>query len=431
MADTSFFDKKMALPVSRREALRGGLVASAAAAVAGIAGHQVAAATVPTPVKEAAAANLPGPQPPFAVPKIAREEWARKIAELDQSGKWSPRPLLGDPLAAAPSAPYDVTIASEITPSVDLASLSGKVDKINENLERITSLLDRMLSPKATTASDPLLQPQVSALMKLIVDEHGHVLSLRDRRGRDIGNVTAVEYWQDPVERYDSIFPHANDPCLKTVAKANIEIRLIAQLLSFNQQSFDAAKHTFLRPCFNGRLGAQTHDGEAIVTAEMTRSGRSASAYDQATSSQLIAQVEIIVERKQPTGDEAASMRQAWVREFGDPNDPKVAAEIEKCVQELHGTGPNRNGDIFKTGRQMGKSQAIRHEQELQRQREIAMLQLSMGGQISRTTALNTLGLDYADEQKRLHEEMRRQAETELQAAMSEVSFTTGTPSNA
>ncbi len=288
-----------------------------------------------------------------------------------------------------------------------------------------------MLSPKATTASDPLLQPQVSALMKLIVDEHGHVLSLRDRRGRDIGNVTAVEYWQDPVERYDSIFPHANDPCLKTVAKANIEIRLIAQLLSFNQQSFDAAKHTFLRPCFNGRLGAQTHDGEAIVTAEMTRSGRSASAYDQATSSQLIAQVEIIVERKQPTGDEAASMRQAWVREFGDPNDPKVAAEIEKCVQELHGTGPNRNGDIFKTGRQMGKSQAIRHEQELQRQREIAMLQLSMGGQISRTTALNTLGLDYADEQKRLHEEMRRQAETELQAAMSEVSFTTGTPSNA
>jgi hypothetical protein len=61
----------------------------------------------------------------------------------------------------------------------------------------------------------------------------------------------------------------------------------------------------------------------------------------------------------------------------------------------------------------MARLQRVTHADDLNRQ--MAKLQLMMGGQISRTTGLNTVGLDFAEEERRKLEELRVSAEETAQ----------------
>ena len=374
---------------SRRDALRGGLFASAAAILTGTGAKVVEAAQASTTV----AAAVP----------VAE---ATKLNELLSQA--------AEGLTGAADPVLDFSIMPE--------PVSEKLNSVLSALDRMTSTMERMIESKPTRpsglAQDPLLRVDVSKLLRIVIDENGHVQKVVDPQGRIVSNVASVSYraeCHDPLSASVSRDPNA--PVLVT---ADFEMSSIGRPMAFGNKPFTDAEHTFLQVLLlHGQMCIKLHDSgvETVPTAKVFNVSAAANNFTKYTAQ---AQMRLVLEQRGPSDEEIANLRKLWVDAFGDPNDPAVKAEINACVDLLLGPAPGQfvqtshPGDIFKTGRQLGKSTSLGYPRRYatydELNRQTAALQLAMSGRISRTASLKYAGLDWMSEQQRwLAEEMQQQ----------------------
>lgn len=83
----------------------------------------------------------------------------------------------------------------------------------------------------------------------------------------------------------------------------------------------------------------------------------------------------------------------------------------------------NRVSEIYSWEKVTATHRKVTHADDMQK--HLAVLQMAMGGQISLTSALQMLGLDWKDEQRRIIEEQRysQQQQAEVQEEMDQAAF--------